>query len=187
MTVACVLGLIAAVVGVAFVWPFASRWVRALRPRLVFTDVRHNAPIRRRSFSKFKVIPLGESELFAIAIFPSPQTIRSLTVHFVEGRWRWWRRNAWDGQIRITDIKVPSWEAQAVREGDDCGPNEVIATSNSGGFVVCTRRPKSWKAGKGLFVEMTLQAEAPWVGYLSIELRGDEKNAYAQRRVFVGR
>ena len=82
-------------------------------------------------------------------------------------------------QIRVSNVEIPQWNQQAEVERD----HSVLKEEHPlGAFIVSVRAPKLWTAGDVLYVELEVEAEAPWSGHLSIRCYG-ERRSYSRRRV----
>jgi hypothetical protein len=114
-------------------------------------------------------------------------TASPFNIRFVEPKWQrffGWRNVPCD-VIEITDVRVPEWDAEADEQRDFQGPNVPTKKSDlAGGFTVSTRKPKEWISGRPLWIEITVEARKPWVGFLSFEGRTDRR-AFARRQFVV--
>jgi hypothetical protein len=141
-------------------------------------------PPGKRTYRRSRLLSVGDSALTICVTTSVATNVSRFDLRFVERRNARWG-DAPPGKIRITDIRVPEWDGEAERERDFVGPNSVEREPNGvGGFIVSTRRPKTWVVGQLLWIEIKVQADAPWSGYLSFEGRTDRR-AFARFRVEV--
>lgn len=124
-------------------------------------------------------IGLGPSRLHVVLRPRVPINVKSLDIRFVGRDFFEWH-DAWSPQIRVTRVDIPQWNVQS--EDDLAGPNSIITQRPLGGFIVSLHPPKLWTAGDPLYVELKVEAEAPWAGHLSICCCG-ERRSYTRRRV----
>jgi hypothetical protein len=145
--------------------------------KMVFDAQPYGGRTRRR-FQRSATIHLGTCKLYVVLTPRAPINIQSLDIRLGYGLF-WWH-DAWSPQIRVTNVRVPQWEDQAQVE-QDCA--RLLTKDNlDGGFIVSLRPPKLWTARDGLYVEVEIEAEAPWAGLLSVRCCG-ERRTYTRRRV----
>ena len=144
-------------------------------------------PIRgTRKIKKSLKLPTGASRITIILRTKFVANGSPFNLKFVKTRfWRFGLESLLRGPVRITQISVPEWENEAEAERDIIGANTVTAQSDDfGGFTVSTRMPKQWMVGQPLWIELQMEADEPWSGYLSFKGHTD-RIAFAKRHVTI--
>ena len=127
-------------------------------------------------------VGLGTSKLHVVLTPRTPINVKSLDIRFVGRDVLQWH-DAWSPQIRVRNVEIPQWNQQAEVERDRANSNSLVKEEHPlGAFIVSVRPPKLWTAGDALYVELEVEAEAPWSGHLSIRCYG-ERRSYSRRRV----
>ena len=150
--------------------------LRRRRPlTMAFDEQSHHARGQHR-FRSSTTIGLGANKLYVVLRPRAPINVKSLDIRFVGRDFFQWR-DAWRPQIRVINVDIPQWSAQAP------GSNSVIMEAHPlGAFFVSVHPPKLWTAGDSLYLELKVEAEAPWAGHLSVRCCG-ERRSYTRRRV----
>lgn len=143
----------------------------------------------RRTFRRVRYVTLGKTEL-TIALKTRHQTVGNpFNVHLVRRDWSKWGRWIYipREEAEIINIEVPHWEREAGWERDFIGPNEIKKTrTDTGGFEVDARKPKTWLVGQHLWIELTVTVERPACVWLSFEGATDRR-AFARGLVRAAR
>ena len=149
--------------------------------KMVFDEQPHRAQGEHRLHSSVTV-GLGTSKLHVVLTPRTPISVKSLDIRFVGHDVLQWH-DAWSPQIRVRNVEIPQWNQQAEVERDRANLNSLVKEEHPlGAFIVSVRPPKLWTAGDALYVELEIEAEAPWSGHLSIRCYG-ERRSYSRRRV----
>jgi len=149
--------------------------------RMVFDEQPYRAQGEHRLHNSV-TIGLGTSKLHVVLTPRAPINVKSLDIRFV-GRDIFQWHDAWSPQIRVRNVEIPQWNQQAEVERDRASSNSMVKEEHPlGAFIVSERPPKLWTAGDALYVELEVEAEAPWSGHLSIRCYG-ERRSYSRRRV----
>ena len=145
--------------------------------KMVFDEKPYRAQGEHRLHSSVTV-GLGTSKLHVVLTPRAPINVKSLDIRFVGHDVFQWH-DAWSPQIRVRNVEIPQWNKQR----DRASSNSVVKEEHPlGAFIVSVRPPKLWTAGDALYVELEVEAEAPWSGHLSIRCYG-ERRSYSRRRV----
>jgi len=156
--------------------------VRRRRPlKMAFDEVPYHAQARHRLRAAM-AIGLGRHNLYVVLHARTPVHVKSLNIRFVGREFFKWR-TAWSPQIRLTKVTIPQWSDQA---GGDLAQSSfaIVEGQAPGSFDATVRPPKLWTAGDPVHIELTVEAEAPWAGHLSIRCCG-ERRTYSRKRVTV--
>ena len=111
--------------------------------------------------------------------------ISSFDVRFMECRTLWRKAQpVSSGDIHIINCewKSPHPEHQKI-------PCDIVPDDNAGGFVgTFSSGPQEFKTDSGLDLEITVECNRPWSGYLSFGARipGKPTSAYGRKRASVG-
>jgi hypothetical protein len=108
-------------------------------------------------------------------------------IRLVRRDWHHWGRwiNVPVDSARLAGVRVPEWEAEAVRERDFIGENSVDVEDNTvGGYIVRARIGKQWIVGQFLWIEVDFDIRKPGHYWLSFEGKTDRR-AYARCSVLV--
>jgi hypothetical protein len=148
-------------------------------------DIALEDELRGRTYHRAKTLPHGHSTILIELRTRIPTNATPFDIRFVELRW-FRSRSVSPQKIRVRTISIPRWTAEAVMERDATGPNVPEMTFNSvGGVAVATRIPKHWVAGERLMVELGVEANCTWRGYLSFRANADGRRCFCRRRVEV--
>jgi hypothetical protein len=156
--------------------------VRRRRPlKMAFDEVPYHAPAQHRLHGSM-AIGLGGHNLHVVLRPRTPIHVKSLDIRFV-GREVFNWRTAWSPQIRLTKVTIPQWSD---RMGGDIAESSfaIVEGQPPGAFSATVRPPQLWTAGEPLHIELTVEAEAPRAGHLSIRCCG-ERRTYSRKRVTV--
>jgi hypothetical protein len=152
-------------------------------PRLKFSDTPYSKQyVQQPEFRRSAKISVGSSEIFAVVTPRVGTVVRAIDVRFVEGRVGWWRRNAYPGQVTISNLSV-----RQDGYGDTASSEVSVEKSSIGGCVAKFSPARTLSAGEEVYLHVAVSAEAPWQGLLSVEIKGDKVRARARRRVSVRR
>jgi hypothetical protein len=149
--------------------------------RMVFDEQPYRAQGKHRLHSSVTV-GLGISKLHVVLTPRAPINVKSLDIRFVGHDFFHWH-DAWSPQIRVRNVEIPQWDQQTEVERARASSNSMLKEEHPlGAFIVSVRPPKLWTAGDALYVEVEVEAEAPWSGHLSIRCYA-ERRSYSRRRV----
>jgi hypothetical protein len=149
--------------------------------KMIFDEQPYRAEGEHRLRSS-ATVGLGTSKLHVVLMPRAPINVKSLDIRFVGHDIFQWH-NAWSPQIRVRNVEIPQWNQQAETERDRASLSSLVKEEHPlGAFIVSVRPPRLWTAGDALYVEVDVEAEAPWSGHLSIRCYG-ERRSYSRRRV----
>lgn len=174
------------VAGLIFVW---GRWRKKHPFSMRFSEEPFYIapPVQiKRKINKSLRLSTGKSRITIILRTKFATTGTPFNLRFVKTRfWRFGPTSLLTGPVRITQITVPEWDNEADAERDFTGPNTVMVQSDDfAGFTVSTRKPKQWMVGQPLWIELQIEADESWSGYLSFEGHTD-RIAYARRHITI--
>jgi hypothetical protein len=149
--------------------------------KMAFDEAAYHGQARQRLRGAM-AIGLGRNNLYVVLRPRTPIYVKSLDIRFVGRDFFKWR-NAWSSQIRVTNVDIPQWSTQT---GSDFANSScaIVEAHPAGAFSATVHPPKLWTAGDPLYIELTVEAEAPWAGHLSIRCCG-ERRTYSRKSVTV--